>query len=50
MDNKLTETDIPGANLDEPLENVTVPALKWWLLCHGFQAPSSWRKPQLIDQ
>ena len=41
---ELTERDIPGAILNEPLENATVPELKWWLLCCGIQAPSSWRK------
>ena len=29
---KLTEDDIPGAALTEPLESHTVVALKWWLL------------------
>ena len=29
---ELTEDDIPGAALAEPLESHTVPALKWWLL------------------
>ena len=36
---QLTEKDIPGAALEEPLEGHTVPALRWWLLCHGIQAP-----------
>ena len=45
----LTENDIPGAILNEPLENATVQALKWWLLCRGMQASSSWRKPKLIE-
>ena len=31
---ELTEDDILGAALGEPLESHTVPALKWWLLCH----------------
>ena len=35
---ELTEKDIPGAILNEPLENATVPELKWWLLCRGIQA------------
>lgn len=47
---ELNENDIPGATLEEPLESATVPALKWWLLCRGIKAPSSWRKPKLIDQ
>lgn len=45
---QLTEQDIPGAFLDEPLESHTIPALRWWLLCHGIQAPTSWKKPKLI--
>lgn len=47
---ELTEKDIPGAILNEPLENATVPELKWWLLCRGIQAPSSWRKIKLIER
>ena len=45
----LTEKDIPGAILNEPLENATIPELKWWLLCRGIQAPS-WRKAKLIER
>jgi len=29
---ELTEKDIPGAILNEPLENATAPELKWWLM------------------
>ena len=47
---ELTENDIPGAILNEPLENATVPALKWWLLYRGIQAPSTWRKATLIEK
>ena len=47
---QLTERDIPGAALEEPLEGHTVPALRWWLLCHGIQAPTSWKKPKLIER
>ena len=47
---ELTKKDIPGAILNEPLENATVPELKWWLLCRGIQAPSSWRKMKLIER
>ena len=47
---ELTEKDIPGAILNEPLENATVPELKWWLLCRGIQAPSLWRKMKLIER
>ena len=46
----LTENDIPGVILNEPFENATVPQLKWWLLCRGFQPPSSWRKTRLIEK
>ena len=34
---ELTEDDIPGAALHEPLDSHTVPALKWWLVCRGSQ-------------
>ena len=47
---ELTENDIPGAVLNEPLENSTIPALKWWLLCRGLQAPNSWKKAVLIQK
>lgn len=45
---ELTEDDIPGAALAEPLESHTVPSLKWWLLCRGIKVPSSWKKQRLI--
>ena len=38
---ELTESDIPGAVLSEPLEVHTVHALKWCLLCHGIKPTSS---------
>ena len=41
---ELTEEDISGAALAEPLEFHTVPVLKWWLLCCGIKVPSSWKK------
>ena len=47
---ELTEHDIPGAQLNEPLESATFPALRWWLLCRGVQALSSWKKAQLIER
>lgn len=47
---ELTEEDIPGASLSEPFEQHTVPALKWWLLCRGIQASSSWKKPEVIER
>lgn len=46
----LTEEDIPGAMLNEPLETHTIPALKWWLLCRGIQVSSSMKKPKLIER
>ena len=50
MAEKLCESDIPGAVLSEPLENSTIPELKWWLLCRGIHAPSSWKKAVLIEK
>ena len=47
---ELTEKDIPGAVLEEPLESVTIPALRWWLLCRGIQVPTSLRKAKLIEK
>ena len=47
---QLTEHDIPGALLNEPLESATVPQLKWWLLCRGIQSSSTVRKPELINR
>ena len=47
---ELTEDDIPGAILDEPLESHTMPSLRWWLLCRGVHAPTSWNKPKLISR
>lgn len=47
---KLNASDIPGASLSEPLETHTIPELKWCLLCHGIQTPSSWKKAQIITR
>ena len=47
---ELTEEDIPGAELDEPLESHAVHALRLWLLCHGIVAPTSWKKAKLIER
>ena len=47
---ELTEADIPGASLDEPLEAHHVSELKWWLLCRGITVASSLRKKQLVDR
>ena len=44
----LTEEDIPGACLDEPFECYNIPELKWWLLCRGVIAPTSWKMHQII--
>ena len=44
----LTETDIPGASLKEPLDSQNIAALRWWLLCHGITPSSSAKKAQLI--
>ena len=46
----LTEADIPGALLNEPLEAHNVAALRWWLLCRDIKLPSSCRKRQLIER
>ena len=45
---ELTDADIPGAHLEEPLDSHNVTALRWWLSCRGIKAPSSWRKQELI--
>ena len=46
----LTEQNIPGAALNEPLDQHTMPELRWWLLCHGIQVTASLRKNQLIKR
>ena len=47
---ELTEDDTPGASLSEPLEAHAVPALRWWLLCRGTHALTSWKKAKLIER
>ena len=47
---ELTEADIPGATLDEPLESSTVKSLRWWLLCHGIQVSTSLKKDKMIER
>lgn len=47
---ELTEDDIPGAKLDEPLESHAVHALRRWLLCHGITVPTAWKKAKLIER
>ena len=46
----LTEEDIPGAKLTEPLELHNVAALKWWLLCRGIEVSSTCKKASLIEK
>ena len=46
----LTEVDVPGASLAEPLEKQSVPALKRWILCRGIETPSNARKKQLLER
>ena len=46
----LEDGDIEGATLEEPLEAKTIPQLRWWLVCHGREAPSSLKKPGLIER
>ena len=50
LDIELTPADIPGAELLEPLEKYTVPALKWWMTCRGNAVPSSIKIAALISQ
>ena len=47
---ELSEEDIPGAALDEPLDVHNVAALRWWLQCHGIKPASSWKKQHLISR
>ena len=44
----LTEDDIPGTKLKEPLEFHTVSKLHLWLLCRGIVPTTSMKKDQLI--
>ena len=50
----LIEQDIPGVALneplDQPLDQHTMPELRWWLLCHGIQVTASLRKNQHIKR
>ena len=47
---RLSEDDVPGASLSEPMEKQSVPALKRWLLCRGIQMPSNTRKKELLSR
>ncbi len=46
----LTEDDIPGASLNEPLEKHTISELWWWLLCRGIVVPTSCKKKLLVER
>ena len=46
----LTEADVPGALLNEPIEGQSVPALKRWLLCRGIEMPRSAKKRKLLEK
>ena len=39
----LTESGIPGALLSEPIDCHTMLKLKWWVLCRGIKAQTSWK-------
>ena len=47
---QLTEVDVPGALLEEPMDKHSIPALKRWLLCRGIEMSSSVRKRQLLHK
>ena len=47
---QLTERDIPGAFLSEPIDRPTMPELWWWLLCRGIQTTTSWKKQKLLSR
>ena len=47
---ELSEDDIPGARLSDPLESHNVQELRWWLLCRGIKVPTSWKKTNLISR
>ena len=46
----LTEQDIRGAALNEPLDQHTTFEQRWCLFCHGIQVTASLRKNQLIKR
>lgn len=45
---EMTESDIPGVLLSEPVACQTVPELRWWLLYQGIRAGTLWKKLQLV--
>ena len=46
----LEKGDVDGAVIEEPLDTRTIPQLRWWLLCHGIESPSSDKKATLIER
>ena len=44
----LTPSDIPGADLKEPFQAHTIPALRWWLQCRGISVSASSKKEFII--
>ena len=44
----LAESDIPGAILTDQPYNAR--AYRWWLLCRGVKAPTSWKKNRLLSK
>ena len=47
---EVTLIDIPGAKLSKPYNKhtCTISALRWWLLCKGDEAPTFWKKQQIL--
>ena len=50
MSVELTEADIPGATLEEPLDVHNIAALRWWLQCHEIKPVPLWKKQQLMSR
>ena len=44
----LNPIDIRGADLKEPFQAHTIPALKWWLQCRGISVSASSKKELII--
>ena len=44
---QLTESNIPGALVEEAMDKHGIPVLKQWLLCYGIETSSSVCKGQL---
>ena len=47
---QLTEVDVPGVLLEEPMDKHGIPALKRWLLCCGIEMSSFVCKMQLLHK